>query len=161
MLDETVNSWIGQYNFERHLARYQGRLLSALGDKVSEPMYIWNGYPYHKLYFTCNDSGFLCKLGARQDFSETEIERYNFGRFNIAVDQAQVDAARKAGSVSIDFPYERIINVGFYKGIPPKAYHRIKETAALYNGEFGFDPSYNSGYHGFTAENVLDEGDLL
>ena len=143
MLDETVNSWIGQYNFERHLARYQGRLLSALGDKVNKPNGIWGGYPY-KLYFNCNDSGFLRRLGALEDFSKKEIWIYNFGRFNIAVDQAQIDAAKKAGFTSIDFPHERIINVGFYKEVPRKIYYRIKETAAFYNGEFGFDPSYNN-----------------
>lgn len=157
MLGEIVNSWIGEYNFQRHLIKYKGSLLSALGDKVNEPRGIWRGYPYHRVYFTCDDSGFLCRLGARQDFSETEMERYYFGRFMVAVDQAQVDAAKKAGFTSIDFPHELVLNVGFYsQRAPRKIQDRIKQTIAYYNGEFGFDPDYDSNYDGFTAENFPD-----
>ena len=157
MLDEIVNSWIGEYNFKRHLAIYQGNLLSALGDKVKEPIGIWGGYHYHKIYFNCNDSGFLRRLGARQDFSEEERKRCYFGRFKIAVDQAQIDAARKAIAIT-DFPHQRIIDVGFYNNqVPTKIYHRIKETAAFYNEEFGFYPHHDNGYDGFAAENILDQ----
>lgn len=157
-LDRIANDFIAEYNFERHMTKHEGRLLSVLGDQLGRPIGFWKEHPCHGLYFMCNSLGVLKRFGSRQEFSEKEIEKYYVGRFKVAVALTHIHAARLAGITGIDFPHERIVSVKFYKKeVPGRIMERITITGKYYNGEFGFNPDYN----GFTAGNFLDEGEFL
>ncbi len=151
-LDAFVNDLFAEHNFKTYL-RYKEvsqpstRYLPASADT-------WQGYPCYKIYFSCSTQGLIQKLGFWYEFSEQEMKQYYFGRFKIAVDQAQVQAAREAGIKSTDFPHEKIIYVQFVgKEIPKKVLERVKGAAMFYNAEFSFNPDYD----GFTVGNLFDE----
>lgn len=157
MLGKMVTSLIGEYNFKMYLARYKYDLLSALGDQLGKPTNIWEGYPCHKLYFTCHNNGFLHRLGAKKGFSEKEIEKYHFGRFKIAVDPLQALIARQEGFSINNFPHELIVDIGFYKKEAPKTIQdRITEAAVFYNAVFGFNYNRLDEYNGFAEGSFLD-----
>lgn len=153
-LDAFVNDCFADYNFKKYLRR-GGSLQSLLGYDVNKPLGTWQEYPCYGIDFICNQWGILQKFGDwRRDFSKEEIERDYFGRFTIAVDQAQIQAAKEAGIKHIDFPHEKIVSVRFQKiDVPRKVMDRIKGTAMLYNAEFSFNPDYD----GFTVGNLFDE----
>lgn len=158
MLDKIITELVVEYNFQMHMAKYGGRLLAVLGDGINRPVDSWKGYPCYRVYFICNNRGFLRRLGNRRDFPEEETEKYNLGRFKVAVDQAHIHAAQKAGIKSIDFLHEKIINVRFYKkDVPRNIVERMEGAAAFYNAEFAFNPDYCL----FTAGDLFDEDSQL
>ena len=158
-----VNRLIGEYNYEKHFARYRSRLLSALGDDIGKPFDLWNGLPCYGLYFTCDNNGFIRKLGDRKGFSDKEMETNYFGRYKIAVDfQPQIHAAGLAGPSYNNASFRHlIIQVKVYrKEVPKIIIPRLLETGKVYNEEFGYYLPENGEYDGFTAGNVLEEGML-
>ncbi|MBI4147076.1 hypothetical protein HY494_00295 [Candidatus Woesearchaeota archaeon] len=154
ILDDFVTDFVAEYNFQKYL-KPEGSLQSLLGYDVNKPLGTWQEYPCYGIDFICDPWGILQKFGNwRRDFSKEEIEKNYLGRFKVAVDQAQIQAAKQAGIKDIGFPHEKIISVQFNKDeVPKKIMDRIKETAMLYNAEFGFNPDYD----GFTLGDLLDQ----
>src|SRR3989344_44848 len=147
MLEGTVRELVAFYNVQRIItAKYNGDLYSTLGTNKDKPNTFWKGYPCYKVYFLCNQGGILYKLGDQDSFSGQERGQYLLGRFKLAVDQVQLQAAKKAG-MKTDFRHQRILRLKIISG---SAVHdleelkdRIEITGVRYNQEFGFDPDYN------------------